>query len=75
MNHFLPNWMFAAFAIGGWEAFNYLSNWTGISQIKWASWKIVAICVLVLVFRYVARWIYRLRHKEKPESPDDWKKY
>lgn len=75
MNHFLPDWMFAAFAIGGWELFHFLARATGIPKLIWVSWGIVAVCALVLGIRYIVRFIQRLRRKEEPPGPDDWKNY
>ena len=75
MNDFLPDWMFAAFAIGGWELFHFLARKFHVPQLTWVSWGIVAACVLVLAFRYVVRFIRKRRQKDSQPDPDEWKKY
>jgi|GEM_PF-2337796 len=76
MNYFLPDWMFAAFAIGGWEGCNYLKGRLPIPHLMWVGWGIAAVCVFILAWRYVLRFFQRLRHRGEPvEDPDDWKNY
>jgi hypothetical protein len=74
MNHILPDWMFAAFAIGGWELFDLIARRWHAPQLRFAGGAIVAICLLVVGIRYVVRWIHRWKHPETPD-PDEWKQY
>lgn len=70
----LPDWMFAALAIGGWELCNVLHSrwhWVWTRNVGYA---IVGLCVIVLAIRYVLRWFARRRHLDV-EDPDAWKQY
>lgn len=74
MNQTLPDWMFAAFAIGAWT----LSGWI-TRQWHWAPAHllgegIILICIIVLCVRYVVRYIQRKRNPEV-HDPDEWKQY
>ncbi|WP_026973781.1 hypothetical protein [Alicyclobacillus contaminans] len=69
-----PDWMFAAFAIGGWELFDFLARKLHDAAMRWIGGGIVALCALVLLVRYIYRWWYRRRHPEE-EDPDAWKHY
>lgn len=75
MNPFLPDWMFAAFAIGSYELFTYLSKYLHQPKLIYGGYAIVAICLIVLACRYIARFIRRRRNPETPPDPDEWKKY
>ncbi len=75
LNPFLPDWMFAAFAIGGWELcrtlgrmFHMMALMTRIGAA------IVGVCAMVLAIRYAVRLLRRIRHPEQPD-PDEWKRY
>lgn len=74
MNAFLPDWIFAAFAIGGWELFHLFTTRLHWRWGNWAGDGIVVMCMAILVGRYIARWISR---KKNPpvEDPEAWKKY
>jgi TRAP-type C4-dicarboxylate transport system permease small subunit len=74
MNHFLPDWMFAAFAIGGWELFDLMARRWHTPSLRWGGGGIVAICLLVVCIRYILRLIHHWRHPESPD-PDEWKNY
>jgi hypothetical protein len=75
MNPFLPDWMFAAFAIGGWELFHYLSKRLSVPRLVWVGDGIVAVCILVLLCRYLIRYLRRRKTPELPPDEDEWKKY
>ncbi|OFW76912.1 MAG: hypothetical protein A2201_08195 [Alicyclobacillus sp. RIFOXYA1_FULL_53_8] len=70
----LPDWMFAAFSIGGWELFDWIARRWHIASIRWVGGAIVAVSVAVLLVRYTSRIIYRMRHKEEID-PNEWKSY
>lgn len=74
MNPGLPDWMFAAFAIGGWELFDWLAQHLMLPQLHWVGGSIVAVSLLVLVVRYIVRFVKRMKYKEEPD-PDEWKNY
>ncbi|MBX5437176.1 MAG: hypothetical protein IRZ33_08160 [Alicyclobacillaceae bacterium] len=74
MNPFLPDWMFAAFAIGGWELFDLIARRWHWPWAHRAGAAIAAASCLVLCVRYVVRWIRRWRHPESPD-PDEWRHY
>jgi len=74
MNQFLPDWMFAAFAIGGWELFDLVARHYHYPHARYAGGSIVVICILVLCVRYITRFVQRRRHPEQP-NPDEWKSY
>lgn len=69
-----PDWMFAAFAIGGWELFDLIARKWNEPTLRWCGGAIVALCLLVVAVRYVRRWWYRRKHPEMPD-PDEWKSY
>ncbi|MCL6597862.1 MAG: hypothetical protein K6T81_03895 [Alicyclobacillus macrosporangiidus] len=76
MNPFLPDWMFAAFAIGGWELCRTLGRMFHIMTLMTRlGATIVGICALVLAVRYAIRFVGRIRHPEPPPDPDEWKRY
>lgn len=75
MNPFLPDWMFAAFAIAGYELFNYLSSFLRIPKLVYVGYAIVAICLIVLGCRYIIRFFRRRRNPPAPPDPDEWKNY
>jgi len=70
----LPDWMFAAFSIGGWELFDWMARRSHISSIRWVGDTIVAVSVVVLLVRYTSRLIHHMRHKEEAD-PNEWKTY
>ncbi|MCL6548871.1 MAG: hypothetical protein K6T30_08180 [Alicyclobacillus sp.] len=74
MNPFLPDWMFAAFAIGGWELFDLIARRWHWPYAHWAGGSIAAASALVLLVRYLCRQIRRMRNPETPD-PDEWKRY
>jgi len=74
MEYGLPDWMFAAFAIAGWELSELLVRRWHLYWFHWVSYSIVGLCILVLVVRYIIRYVKRPRHEE-PENPDAWKEY
>ncbi|MCF8563492.1 hypothetical protein LLE49_01880 [Alicyclobacillus tolerans] len=71
---FLPDWMFAAFAIGGWELFDWLAQRLHQQAFHWIGGGIVALCALILGLRYVVRFVRKMRHNEEPD-PEEWKHY
>ncbi|QQE77049.1 hypothetical protein [Alicyclobacillus sp. SO9] len=75
MDHFLPDWMFAAFAIGGWELFHFLARRFNVPQLTWVSWAIVVVCALVLAIRYITRLIRKRRQKGSKPDDEEWKNY
>ncbi|MCL6593142.1 MAG: hypothetical protein K6T31_04125 [Alicyclobacillus sp.] len=74
MRYGYPDWMFAAFAIGGWELADLLARRWHWPWAHWAGAGVVAVCLLVIGVRYVVRaW----RHWKNPpvEDPEEWKRY
>lgn len=74
MNYFLPDWMFAAFAIGGWELCNLAVKKLNWHWCHYVGIGIVVACALILVIRYISRFIHKKKHPEK-DNPDAWKSY
>lgn len=74
MNQRLPDWMFAAFAIGGWELSSLVARRWHLPYFRWIGAMVVAACLLVLVSRYTMRFIQRRRNPDVPD-PDEWKQY
>lgn len=74
MNQVLPDWMFAAFAIGVWELFDQIARHWHIARVRWIGAGFAAGFVAVIVIRYVVRWIQRDR-SGTPPNPDEWKEY
>jgi uncharacterized membrane protein YcjF (UPF0283 family) len=75
MTPFLPDWMFAAFAIGGWELFDLVARWSRQPQWRYVGGAIVCVCLVTLGIRYIARYVRRRLHPPPPEDPDEWKNY
>lgn len=74
MNYGYPDWMFAAIAIAAWELCEYLARSWHVPHARWAAYGVIAICALVLLVRYIIRFVRRSRHHEPPD-PDEWKQY
>ncbi|MCL6443282.1 MAG: hypothetical protein K6T83_07490 [Alicyclobacillus sp.] len=74
MGQFLPDWMFAAFAIGGWELFDLVARRWRMPKAHWVGAGIVIVCLCVLGIRYLTRYIRKRRHPEMPD-PDEWKRF
>jgi hypothetical protein len=74
MNQGWPDWMFAAFAIGGWELFDLIARKLHVPSARWVGGGIAVLCLLILGVRYLRRWWYRKHHPEVPD-PDEWKNY
>lgn len=74
MNPGLPDWMFAAFAIGGWEVFDWLATHFQYPNFRYIGGGIAGVCILVVLVRYVIRFFRRFKKKEDPD-PDEWKNY
>lgn len=74
MNYGLPDWMFAAFAIAGWELTELMVRRYHFLWFRWFGYAVIGICVLVLSVRYVIRYVKRPKNQET-EDPDAWKNY
>jgi hypothetical protein len=74
MNHAVPDWMFAAFAIGGWELFDLIGRRFHLPYAHYLGGSIVLASLLVILVRYVRRWLSRDERSES-QNPDDWKNY
>ncbi|MCL6453692.1 MAG: hypothetical protein K6T78_08735 [Alicyclobacillus sp.] len=74
MNQLLPDWMFAAFAIGAWTLAGWIVRHWHWMPARGLAIAVVAGCALVLAARYVTRFI---RHRRNPDTPDpdEWKQY
>lgn len=70
----LPDWMFAAFAIGGWELFDTIARHWNVPKLRWVGAAIVGICLMVLAIRYLLRYLRR-RRKPDDEDVNDWRNY
>ncbi|MBX6353539.1 MAG: hypothetical protein IRZ10_09405 [Thermoflavifilum sp.] len=75
MTPFFPDWMFVAFAIGGWELFDLVARWLHDPRWRYAGGGIAALCMLVLAIRYAVRFVRRRMQPPPPEDPDAWKHY
>ncbi|QSO45960.1 hypothetical protein [Alicyclobacillus mengziensis] len=74
MNHSLPDWMFAAFAIGAWTVGGWVNTHWHLPQARWVAGAVVLICVITLGVRYLLRLIRRMK-SPGVEDPDEWKNY
>lgn len=74
MTPFLPDWMFAAFAIGGWELMNLVETKFHWRWGREVGYSIVCVCIIIVCIRYLSRFIQRKRHPEV-EDPEAWKRY
>jgi TRAP-type C4-dicarboxylate transport system permease small subunit len=74
MNPKLPDWMFAAFAIGAWELAELLIRQWHLMWARTGAYAIIAVCAIVLAVRYIVRFRDRLKHRDEPD-PDEWKTY
>ncbi|MCL6597904.1 hypothetical protein [Alicyclobacillus macrosporangiidus] len=74
MNYGWPDWMFAAFAIGGWELFDLIARRFAWPRARWLGAAVVAVCLIILAVRYGLRWWRRRKHPPV-EDPDEWKRY
>lgn len=74
MNQLLPDWMFAAFAIGSWSLASWIYRHWHFAPVRWIAACIIFICLMVLVVRYISRFLYRRKHPPV-EDPDEWKQY
>lgn len=74
MNQVLPDWMFAAFAIGAWTLGGWVNRHWHWPFARWIAGAIVVVCALTLGVRYILRWIRRWKSSEV-EDPDEWKNY
>lgn len=74
MNQLLPDWMFAAFAIGAWTLGGWVNSHWHWPMARWIAAAIAALCVLVIAIRYVIRFFRRLR-TPRVEDPDEWRNY
>jgi hypothetical protein len=74
MNHTLPDWMFAAFAIGAWELFDLIARHWHQPHARWGGAGVVVLCAATLIARYIVRLVRKLRHTESPD-PNEWKQY
>ncbi|GGJ10094.1 hypothetical protein GCM10010885_19060 [Alicyclobacillus cellulosilyticus] len=64
----LPNWMFASFAIAGWELFAFLAHWLHMPRLRYVGAGIVVVCALVLAYRFAVR---QFRRWSRPGGGDD----
>ncbi len=74
MDYGFPDWMLAAIAIAAWELTAYLSHQFHLTNAKFVGYGVIGICALILIFRYIMRWLKRPKDKEEPD-PDEWKNY
>ncbi|MDI9260916.1 hypothetical protein [Alicyclobacillus sendaiensis] len=64
MNERYPNWMFAGVAIAAYELAGFLARWTGVSNIRWVGYGVVAACAAILGIRYLrSMWTSRKRRR------------
>ncbi len=74
MKYGFPDWMIAAIAIGVWELTAYLGHRYHIPYVRVFGYCVIGICLLVLIARYIIRWINRPADQKEPD-PDEWKNY
>lgn len=74
MNQALPDWMFAALAIGAWELFDLIARRWHIPNARWAGGVLAGCLLAVVVVRYIVRFLRRDRNPNPPD-PDEWKNY
>lgn len=74
MNYGFPDWMLAAIAITAWELTTYLNHRFHVPYLRLAGYIIVGICALILIVRYITRWLKRSNVKQE-QDPDEWKSY
>lgn len=74
MNYGFPDWMFAAIAIAAWELSEYLARRFHLAHVRLGAYIVIAICVVWVGIRYIARFIERRKHPHE-HDPEEWKKY
>ena len=74
MNQLLPDWMFAAFAIGAWSVGSWVYTHWHWAPARWIAIGLIVICALVVGVRYISRWLRRMKSPEV-HDPDEWKQY
>ncbi|MDQ0188223.1 hypothetical protein JI721_14895 [Alicyclobacillus cycloheptanicus] len=74
MNQVLPDWMFAACAIGVYELCNLIATHFHTPRVRWLGVALALLSLAVVGVRYLIRYLRRDKNPAPPD-PDEWKHY